>query len=156
MTRHADSIRGLVGVVLILALTGCASSPRNLVLSVGRGTRPDIVDKAPRILDQRGYEVQEVRDTGTMIQYMTTWVTRAPFDDEASRGATECRTRLTFEARRAAGDTYTMTLRAESTMQRMGFEGAWVDLAPSPMFREHVRSVSEALALEMDMGVRTR
>ena len=41
-------------------------------------------------------------------------------------------------------------------MLRQGFDGAWVDMVPSPMFREHMRSVSDALALEMNMGVRTR
>jgi hypothetical protein len=157
MRPRAFVSRSLVGVGLLLVSTACATAPRNLVqMDVGRATRPDIVDKAPRILDQQGYEIQERRDTGNMIQYMTTWVTRAPFADEASRGALECRTRLTFEARRGAGDTYAVTLKAESTALRQGFEDTWAELAPSPMFREHLRSVSEALALEMNMGVRTR
>ena len=149
--------RSVVSACLVLVLAGCATAQGNVVqMAVGRATRPDIIDKAPRILDQQGYEVQERRDTGNMIQYMTTWVTRAPFQDEASRGALECRTRMTFEARQGAGDTYAVTLKAESMMLRQGFDGAWVDIVPSPMFREHMRSVSEALALEMDMGVRTR
>ena len=158
MRRRAFASRALATPVLSVLFAACAAAgPKNVVqLSVGRASRPDILDKAPRILDQQGYEVQEVRDTGNMIQYMTTWVTRAPLRDEAARGAAECRTRLTFEARMAAGETYTVTLKAESTMLREGFDGAWVDLPPSPMFREHMRTVSEALALEMNMGVRTR
>jgi hypothetical protein len=157
MRQCAFMSRSFVSVIVLLALAGCASAPRNVVqIPVGRATRPDILDKAPRILDQRGYQVQEQRDTGNMIRYMTSWVTRAPFSDEASRGAVECRTRLTFEARKGAGETYAVTLKAESTMLRQGFEEAWVDLPATPMFREHMRSVSDALALEIDMGVRTR
>ena len=105
---------GLASSLLAFVLAGCAAAgPKNVVqISVGRATRPDIVDKAARILDQQGYEIQEVRDTGNMIQYMTSWVTRAPLADEAARGAAECRTRVTFEARMAAGATYTVTLKA--------------------------------------------
>jgi hypothetical protein len=142
---------------LLLALSACATAgSRNLFqLDVGRGTRPDILEKVPRILDQQGYEVQERRDTGNVIQYMSTWVTRVPFADEAGRGAEEARTRVTFEARQQGGGFYVLTLKSESTMLRT-FDGQWVNLAPSPMFREHMREVSDALALEIDMGVRTR
>ena len=144
-------------LALTLALTACASTGRSNVLQtdVGRATRPDILDKVPRILDQQGYEVQERRDTGNVIQYMTTWVTRAPFEDEENRGATECRTRLTLEAREQGNGFYAVTLKAENTMQR-SLDGQWVNLAPTTMFRRHLRDVTEALALEINMGVRTR
>lgn len=143
--------------LLVLAATACATGgPSVAQQAVGRATRPDIVDKVPRILDQQGYQVQESRDTGNAIQYMTSWVTRAPFDDEVSRGAAECRTRVTFEARKIGGETYSVSLRAESMMRRQGLDGGWVSLEATPMFREHLREVGEALALEIDMGVRTR
>jgi hypothetical protein len=157
MKQRVLGTRSLTTLALLATLAGCASGPRNVLrMAVGRASRPDVLDKAPRILDQQGYEIQERRDTGQMIQYMTSWVTRAPFDDEAGRGAVECRTRLTLEARLGAGDTYALTLRAENMMQRQSMDGAWVDMVPTPMFREHMQTVSEALALELDMGVRTR
>ncbi|MSR36192.1 MAG: hypothetical protein EXR95_06040 [Gemmatimonadetes bacterium] len=157
MNRSALLSRSIVLAALVAAAEGCASGPRNVMrLDVGRASRPDVVDKVPRILDQQGYEVQERQDTGNVIRYMTSWVTRAPFEDEAARGAQECRTRLTVEARLAAGGTFGVSLSAESTMQRGSFDGAWVNLPPTPMFREHMSAVSEALALEIDMGVRTR
>lgn len=152
-------LAGPAALLLALAAAGCASGGANgsvAQLAVGRATRPDVLDKVPRILDQQGYQVQERRDTGNLIQYMTSWVTREPFDDEASRGATECRTRLTFEGRQQAGDTYAVALRAESMMRRQTMDEEWVTLAPTPMFRAHLREVADALALEIDMGVRTR
>jgi hypothetical protein len=141
----------------LLALPACASTGRSNALQtdVGRATRPDIEDKVPRILDQQGYEVQERRDTGNVIQYMTSWVTRMPFEDEGNRGATECRTRLTIEAREQGNGFYAVTLKAENTMQR-ALDGQWVNLAPTTMFRRHLRDLTEALALEINMGVRTR
>ena len=41
-------------------------------------------------------------------------------------------------------------------MHRESFDGQCVALPPTPMFREHLQAISEALALEVDMGVRTR
>lgn len=152
-TRKSRSL----ALVLTLATTACAAgAPNSMQLAVGRATRPDIIDKVPRILDQQGYQVQESRDTGNVIQFMTSWVTRAPFEDEINRGAAEARTRVTFEARQTGGEFYSISLKAENQMLREGFSGQWVSLEPTPMFREHLRNVSEAVALEVDMGVRTR
>jgi hypothetical protein len=144
-------------LALLLALGACASSGRSNVLQtdVGRATRPDILDKVPRIMDQQGYEVQERRDTGNVIQYMTSWITRTPFDDEQNRGATEVRTRLTLEAREQGNGFYAVTLKGENTMLR-AFDGQWVNMAPTTMFRRHLNELTEALSLEIDMGVRTR
>jgi SOS-response transcriptional repressor LexA len=156
MRKRAWMSRSAATLVAVL-LHGCASGNSNLVrLDVGRATRPDIIDKAPRILDRQGYEIVERRDTGNAIEYMTSWITRAPFEDEERRGAAECRTRLTFEARKGAGDTYAVRLSAENMMLRTGFDGSWVAMSPTPMFRRHLEEVSDALALEIDMGVRTR
>lgn len=156
MKARASTVGSRAGVAALLVMAGCAAGARNVAtISVGRATRTDIMEEAPSILYRQGYEMQDRRDTGSMIRYTSSWVTREPFADEASRGAVECRTRLTFEARQAGGNTYTVSLRAENMMQR-GFDGTWVELAPTPTFREHLRSVSEALALELDMGVRTR
>ena len=146
-----------LAAVLLLSTAACATGqPFATNLAVGRATRPDIIDKVPRILDQHGYQVAEVRDTGNVIQYMTSWITRDPFEDEVSRGASEARTRLTFEARQQGGEFYNVTIKAESMMQRAGFEGGWVNLEATPMFRQHLRDVADAVALEVDMGVRTR
>jgi hypothetical protein len=157
MNRRAVVPRSLTLLALAAVLEACASAPRNVIqMDVGRASRPDVLDKVPRILDQHGYEVQERHDTGTRIQYVTSWITRAPLDDEMVRGADECRTRLTLEARQGAGEVFSLTIKAESMMRGETLEGGWVNLEPTPMFREHVRSLSEALALEVDMGVRTR
>ena len=157
MRQPVRALRSLVPLIALALLDGCAGGRNALVrVDVGRATRPDIMDKAPRILDQQGYEIVERRDTGNAIQYMTSWITREPFTDEAQRGASECRTRLTFEARQSAGETFAVRISAENQMLRSGFDGAWVAMAPTPMFRQHIDDVREALALEIDMGVRTR
>src|SRR5439155_7083249 len=109
-----------------------ARGSRDLVqVPVGRATRPDILDKVPRILDQQGYQVAESQDTGNVIRYVTSWVTRAPFRDEADRGASECRTRMTFEARQQGGGTFATTLRVENMMHRSTLDEAWVSAAPT-------------------------
>ena len=157
MTRRAG-LRGLV-LAAALAAAGCAGGRANLGatrVAVGRASRPDVLDKVPRILDQQGYEVQERRDMGTLIQYTTSWVTRDCFQDEIDRGAVECRTRLTFEGRQEAAQTYNVSLRGESMMQRRTMSQEWVALAPTDLFRAHLREIADALALEIDMGVRTR
>ena len=154
---HTRELRAVVGLVILAALHGCATPRRNQVqMDAGRATRPDIMEKVARILDQQGYEVQERRDTGNVIQYMTSWTTRAPFEDEAMGGAFECRTRVTFEARKGAGDTFAISLKGENTIQRASFLDEWVSLPPTPMFRDHIREVADAIAIEVDVGVRTR
>ena len=155
--RGGRYARHTITAVTLVLVGACATPQANVVqVSVGRGTRPDIVLKLTDILNRQGYTVQERLEAGGVIQYRTSWETRAPFEDEKGRGAVECRTRLTFEARRGGGETYTLTLRAENTAERAGSEGEWGALPATPMFRDHIRDVAEGIALELDVGVRTR
>lgn len=146
-------------VVLALLLgpwaAGCAV-PRSVVqLNVGRATRFDVLNKVEEILVRHGYVVQERRDTGALVQLATSWTTRAPFEDEAGQGVIECRTRLLVEGRPQGNDMFSVILRAESLALEDG-GGEWRPIAATPMFREHVRELANALSLEIDAGVRTR
>jgi hypothetical protein len=134
----------------------CALQSNLIQLDVGRASRFDVLDKVEAILNREGYTVQERRDTGSLIQLGTSWTTREPFEDEAARGATECRTRILVEARRQGNDTYAVVVRAENSTLTEADAGVWKALPPTPMFRGHVRELSNALALEIDAGVRTR
>ena len=49
-----------------------------------------------------------------------------------------------------------MSLRAESTALRTGGDGEWASLPPTEMFRGHVRDLADAIALDIDAGVRRR
>ena len=156
MSRSRRSL-AVIGLFALAVQAGCATGRGNMVkVDAGRATRLDILDKVSRILYQQGYEVQERRDTGTVIQFVTAWTTRAPFPDEASRGAFECRTRVTFEARRGAAEIYAISLRAENSVSTTEFGADWSSPPPTQMFREHIRDVADAIALEVDMGVRMR
>jgi hypothetical protein len=138
----------------LLAVSACALQSNLIQLDVGRASRFDLLDKVEAILNREGYTVQERRDSGSLIQIGTSWTSRQPFEDEAARGATEGRTRILVEARRQGNDIYAVVLRAENST--LAEDGAWVALPATPMFREHVRELSNALALEIDAGVRTR
>jgi hypothetical protein len=138
----------------LLLVSACALQSNLIQLDVGRASRFDVLNKVEAILNRGGYTVQERRDTGSLIQLGTSWTTRQPFEDEAARGATESRTRVLVEARRQGNDTYAVVVRAENST--LAEDGVWKALPPTPMFREHVRELSSALALEIDSGVRTR
>ena len=125
-------------------------------MEVGRASRFDVLDKVESILNREGYTIQERRDTGSLIQLATSWTNRAPFEDEVQRGATEARTRVIVEARRQGNDIFAVVLRAENSVLTEGMDGTWQALPPTDMFRSHVRELSNALALEIDSGVRTR
>jgi hypothetical protein len=123
---------------------------------VGRASRFDVLEKVEVVLNRQGYAIQDRRDDGSLIMLSTSWTTRAPFEDEAARGATECRTRVLVEARRQGNDLFAVVLRAENSSTTEAEPGVWKALPPTPMFRAHVRELSAALALEVDSGVRTR
>jgi hypothetical protein len=137
-------------------VAACALQSNLIQQDVGRASRFDVLNKVEAILNREGYTVQERRDTGSLIQLGTSWTTREPFGDEAARGATECRTRIVVEARRQGNDTYAVVVRAENSTLTDAEDGVWKALPPTTMFRGHVRELSNALALEIDAGVRTR
>jgi len=141
---------------LLLSLGACALQSNLIQMDVGRASRFDVLDKVERILNLQGYTVQERRDTGSLIQLATSWTTRPPFDDEVEKGATEARTRVIVEARQQGNDLFAVVLRAENSVLTEGIDGTWKALPPTEMFRGHVRELSNALALEIDSGVRTR
>src|SRR2546423_269385 len=128
----------------LLLLAGCALQKNVVRASVGRATRFDVLNRVEGVLNRYGYTVQGRRDTGTTIQLITGWQNRAPFEDEAGRGATECRTRLTVDARPQGNDMFAVILRAENEIQAA--DGSWKPDAPAEMFRAHVADVSNALA----------
>ncbi|MSR36826.1 MAG: hypothetical protein EXR95_09350 [Gemmatimonadetes bacterium] len=142
-------------LALLSLLAGCALQSNLIQLDVGRASRFDVLNKVEGVLNREGYAVQERRDTGALIQIASSWTTRAPFYDEAERGVTECRTRILVEGRRQGSDLFAVVVRAENSAQE-GDTGVWKALTPTPMFRAHVRELSNALALEIDAGVRTR
>ena len=150
------SFRRWLALGSLPVVAACALQSNLIQLDVGRASRFDVLNKVETILNREGYTVQERRDTGSMIQLGTSWTTREPFEDEAARGATECRTRVVVEARRQGNDTYAVVVRAENSTLTDADDGVWKALPPTPMFRGHVRELSQALALEIDAGVRTR
>jgi hypothetical protein len=155
MTRSARPQRRLV-LGLLALLSACAVQSNLIQVDVGRASRYDVLNKIETILTREGYTVQERRDSGSLIQLGTSWTTRQPFEDEAARGVTEARTRVSIEARRQGNETFSVVLRAENSVLTDSGDGVWKALPPTTMFREHVRELSTALALEVDSGVRTR
>jgi hypothetical protein len=143
-----------VSLTLFALLAGCALQSSLIQLDVGRASRFDVLNKVEAVLGREGYTVQERNDTGALIQMVSSWTTRAPFEDEADRGVTECRTRILVEGRQQGNDLFAVVVRAENSAQDE--TGVWKALPPTPMFRAHVRDLSNALALEIDAGVRTR
>jgi hypothetical protein len=145
------------GLALLLPLaSGCALQSNLIQMEVGRASRFDVLNRVEALLTREGYVVQERRDSGSLIQLATSWTTRQPFEDEADRGATEARTRITVEARRQGNDIFAVVLRAENSVLTDTDAGVWKALPPTDMFRGHIRELSSALALEIDAGVRTR
>jgi hypothetical protein len=144
-------------IVALLPLASACALQSNLIqLDVGRASRFDVLNKVEAILNRLGYTVQERRDTGSLIQLGTSWTTREPFEDETARGAIECRTRVVVEARRQGSDLFAVVVRAENSTITESDDGVWKALPPTTMFHGHVREVANALALEIDAGVRTR
>jgi hypothetical protein len=155
MTSSARFRRRLA-LTLLPLFSACAVQSNLIQVDVGRASRFDVLNKVESLLNREGYTVQERRDTGSLIQLATSWTTREPFEDEAARGAIECRTRVMVEARRQGNDIFAVVLRAENSALTDDAAGVWQALPPSEMFRGHVRELSNELALEIDAGVRTR
>jgi len=148
----------VIGLAVALLLSGCGASLGRGVLrnDLGRGTRRDITMFVREILYRYGYAIQEVRETSNTIYYETAWARREPFDDEAARGAEECRSRIIVEARKGGAEMYSVRLRAENTALVFQYPGEWRPMPATEMFREHVREISNAIRMEIDAGVRVR
>ena len=122
---------GLSGVgrwpawAILVLCAACALQTNAVQLTVGRATGYDLLTRAEGVLNRQGYQAQERREEDSFIQVATSWTDRAPFADEAARGATACRTRFVIEARRQGSGLYTLILRAENTALTDDASGTW-------------------------------
>ena len=74
-------------LVLAILVAGCgASLGRQLREDIGRATLRDIQLHVPEVLADHGYTINQRRETRTRIYYETSWLYRAPFDDELPSG----------------------------------------------------------------------
>ncbi len=148
--------RALPALSLALLLAGCgASLGRQNRADIGRATLRDIQLHVPEVLADHGYSIHQRRETRTSVYYDTSWLYRAPFDDEAERGVQEVRTRFIVQGRRGGGDFYDVEIRVENSVRGILPSGDWSPLA-TPDFEDHMRSVSDELMMNINAGVRIR
>ena len=140
----------------VLLFSGCgASLGREVRRDIGRATLRDIVLHVPEILARHGYAVRQRRQTATHIYYETSWLHRVAFEDEATKGAEEVRTRFIIEARKGAAEFYDVHIRAENSARGISLDGEWEHLV-TPTFQEHVRALSDDIMMHINAGVRVR
>lgn len=146
----------MMALAAALLLVGCAkaSLDQNAPRPIGRATQRDISIFVPQALNRHGYAVVDYRETRNTIYFATAWEHRAPFEDEAEDGATQCRTRITVEARKGGGEMYAVTLRVENAALGSSPDAQWRPVAATPMFQGHVRAITSAIQLHIDAGVR--
>lgn len=164
--RSATALRApLAAGALALFLPACwAGSPHESAVetTVGRATFRDIALEVPKILGEHGYSIHESRRTRRTVTFETNWRYRAPFEDEADRGADAVRTRLHVEAWKSGGNAYTLRIRAENEVH--GVPGAsgpaggtgWSTIPATDMYRAYIQELSMTIRLEVDAGVRVR
>lgn len=126
---------------------------------VGHATSRDILEHVPRILGGHGYTIYNTRRTDDTIYLETNWRSRAPFEDEADRGAEQARTRIIVRARRSSESFFTVRLEAQNEV--MGpIEGDdllgrdWSIVPASDRYRSYVRELTSEIALAVDAGQR--
>lgn len=148
--------RALAALAACVVLAGCgASLARQNRSDIGRATLRDIQLHVPEVLADHGYSISQRRQTTTRIYYETSWLYRAPFDDEVERGAQEVRTRFIVQGRRGGSDFYDVEIRVENSVRGILPSGDWSPLA-TPEFQDHMRSVSDELMMNINAGVRIR
>lgn len=153
----------LAGVLPLLA-GGCVTSFANdssVEQSIGRATMRDFVDEVPQVLGSNGYTIHRRRRTSRLLSFETNWMYRAPFEDEADRGASAARTRIFVSARISAGNIYSVRARAENEVR--GVPGAddmagtgWSRIPATEMYRAYARDLFLKIRLQVDAGVRIR
>lgn len=147
-----------------LLLSGCVASLANdstVEATIGRATLRDFVSEVPEVLGTSGYTIHQRRQTSRLVTYETNWMYRAPFDDEADRGASAARTRLFVSARVSAGNIYAVRARAENEVR--GVPGAgdlagtgWSRIPATEMYEAYARELFLKIKLRVDAGVRIR
>ena len=144
-------------LALAILLAGCGASlgGRQLRDDIGRATLRDIQLHVPEVLADHGYTINQRRETRTRIYYETSWLYRAPFDDEIERGVQEVRTRFIVQGRRGGSDFFDVEIRVENAARGILPSGDWSPLV-TPDFRDHMRSVSDELMMNINAGVRIR
>ena len=132
-----------------------ASLARQNRADIGRATLRDIQVHVPEVLADHGYSINQRRETRTRIYYETSWLYRAPFDDEIERGVQQVRTRFIVQGRRGGSDFFDVEIRVENSVRGILPSGDWSPLATSD-FEDHMRSVSDELMMNINAGVRIR
>ena len=149
--------RACSAVAAIVLLAGCGASlgGRQLRDDIGRATLRDIQLHVPEVLAAHGYTINQTRQTVGRIYYETSWLYRAPFEDEVERGVQEVRTRFIVQGRRGGSDFFDVEVRVENAVRGILPSGEWSPLLTSD-FRDHMRSVSDELMMNINAGVRVR
>jgi hypothetical protein len=151
-------VAGLVLVALACVSGGQSALPSaEVTREVGVASATDFGRGVQAVLRRHGYDI--IRSDGPPTLYVETdWHMRQPFVDEADRGVTHARTRILVRGR-ARGDIgtadvlYTVHMTVESWARIIGQED-WTRMPASPRLTEFAQSLSQELAMEMDVGAR--
>jgi len=152
---------GVGGAAFLLSACATSLASRGSVQeTVGRATVRDILVEVPEILGESGFAIRERETTGNRIRFETEWRARAPFDDEAARGAEEARTRIIVSARESAATLYTVQVRADNEVKgasAVAFGAPeWSRIPATDMYRDYVRQLALSIKLRINAGVRVR
>lgn len=147
----------LSGPLLLMAL-GCGGGALRgtEIRDIGRGTQPDIASAVPEELANHGYVLSTYTETTTRLYWETSWLLREPFEDESQRGVDQIRTRVIIRAQRGASDLFLVTLRMENYATGLLPDDQWHPMPSTEAFRDHVRSLADAIQIRIDAGMRTR
>lgn len=126
------------------------------IRDVGRGTEPDIASAVWEELANHGYVVSTYTETSTSLYWETSWLFRDPFEDETGSGVDRIRTRVKIRARRSASDLFLVTLRMENFATGLFAGDQWHPMPSTEAYKDHVRSLTDAIQIRIDAGMRTR
>lgn len=151
----------VVAVPLFSACSSARLSHGAIERNIGHATYRDIALSVPDILRRYGYVIYTSRSTENQLYFETNWKPRAPFEDEAARGANAARTRIIVRARKSSSQFFTLRLQAQNEVS--GVPNAsdlagtgWSTIPATEMYKAYVLELSTEIQLKVDTGMRVR
>ena len=153
------ALPGAAALLVACATSGSGGSATTLREQLGSATPGDLSRKTRLVFERFQFEIERQDSSTTYQVYESRWKGRYPLQDEVDSGVTEAMTRLIVRARARGGggigstDVRVVEFVAEN-MVRVGEEPDWRRDLFTPLFREYVGGIAEALRTEFLQGIR--
>lgn len=128
--------------------------------NIGTAWRNEIIDKVPKLLELRGYQLFESRIQHNDIRFSTNWQTRRVFPDEIESNITSARIRVTVEARSRGlasfgyldEERFAVSLIVENSFQ-IAEDSQWVQGNIKPSLYEYIRELEREIRQILEIRI---